>query len=108
VDLALCISCFPGGTAAVWGIWAPAYGTTRLRTGCVASSPQGLVTPSGRMIALSSLIRALRRLRALGPRRTLQLSLVVAAALALLLALTGAVGPAAAAPVPASTSVIAP
>ncbi|MCU1661708.1 MAG: hypothetical protein QOI36_340 [Pseudonocardiales bacterium] len=42
----------------------------------------------------------------MGPRRKLQLSLVIAAAVALLLALTGAVGPAAVTPVPAPAAVV--
>jgi hypothetical protein len=46
--------------------------------------------------------------RAVGPRRKLQLSLLVAAALALLLALTGAVGPASISPVPGPATVVAP
>lgn len=40
----------------------------------------------------------------MGPRRKLQLTLVLAAALALLLALSGTIGPAAATPLPEPTS----
>jgi predicted Fe-S protein YdhL (DUF1289 family) len=86
------------GVGAVRVIWAAAYGTTRFCAGCArahhAESSSWQDRPSFERCL------GLRRLEALGPRRKLQLSLVVAAALALLLALTGAVGPAAAAPVP--------
>ena len=42
----------------------------------------------------------------MGPRRKLQLSLLFAAAVVVLLALTGAVGPASVAPVPAPAAVV--
>ncbi len=44
----------------------------------------------------------------MGPRRKLQLSLVMAAAVAVLLALTGTVGPASVDPVPAPAAVVTP
>jgi len=43
-----------------------------------------------------------------GPRRTLQLSLILAAAMAILLALTGALSPASAAPLAPLTVELAP